>query len=129
MPYFKMSMWDFQCEILNALNFTLTDFYFSLFMVISILPENISCQASIPNQLVVKFHVDLTWRRPLKSRLKNVGVVSRKLYRTTLNKARPETPGTTSPTLCEEYFLQEGQLKKVGDKANGLTSPPNDAII
>ena len=27
------------------------------------------------------FHVDLTWRRLLKSRLKNVGVTSRKLYR------------------------------------------------
>ena len=37
-------MWDFQCEILDAQNFTLTDFEVScLFvMVISILPENTS---------------------------------------------------------------------------------------
>ena len=43
-------------------------------------------------------------------------------------------PGSRSPTLYEEqcgFFYVPFQLirKYEGDKANGLTSPPNDAII
>ena len=44
------------------------------------------------------------------------------------------TSGPTSPTLfeqCHGFFYVPFQLKykDEGDKANGLTSPPNDAII
>ena len=44
------------------------------------------------------------------------------------------TSGPTSPTLfkhCYGFFYDPFQLKykDEGDKANGLTSPPNDAII